>query len=690
MRQASPSLQHPLRRGAKHPAQRDPLSVSAASATELCGACRRIAAKLLTLLLLLGAAQVAPGQSHTDLTELSLESLMNIEVTSVSRREQKLSQSASAIYVITQEDIRRSGVTTLPDALRMAPGVQVAQISGNQWAVSIRGFNGRFARKLLVMIDGRSVYHPAFAGVYWEANDVLLEDVDRIEVIRGPGATMWGSNAVNGVINIITKHTRDTQGGLLTGGGGNQEGGFGAARFGGEAGAGLHYRLYSKYFSRSGQFSDSGERASDNWLKAQSGFRVDWEPSENNTILLSGDAYSADGGDRLIVPLLEPPYALESRYRASFSGVNLLGRWTRKHSERAHTHVQAFVDHTTRDDVFIRGASATVGDIELEHQIDLERHTLVGGVGYRANKDSHPVDWVASYHPRQRTTQRVNAFVQDEMTLLPGKLLLALGSKFEKNTFTGLEVQPSASLLWNRSDRDTAWISIARAARAPSRVDHDVIVQVFAQPGPDGALILGQSLGNPDIRPEYLVAYEAGYRLKPTLNWSFDLAGFYHVHDDIVTHVQGSPFLRDISPPVVVVPLVATNALSARVYGAELAAAWRVTPEASLRLNYSFLRGGIDTFVDVQGPSHQAHARWFWSLPHNLEWDSGYYFTDSYSGVPAYHRVDSRFGWRPHASWEVSVTAQHLLDDRHREGPALLALPTEIGRSVYGKLTWRF
>jgi iron complex outermembrane receptor protein len=280
--------------------------------------------------------------------------------------------------------------------------------------------------------------------------------------------------------------------------------------------------------------------------------------------------------------------------------------------------------------------------------------------------------------------------VQDEVALMPGKLLLALGSKFEKNTFTGLEVQPSVSLLWNRSDRDTAWISIARAARTPSRVDHDVIFQAFTAPGPDGALILGQVLGNPDIRSEYLVAYEAGYRLKPTPNWSFDLAGFYHVHDGIVTPVEGSPFLRAVSPPVIVVPLVFTNALDARIYGAELAAAWRVTAAASLRLNYSFLRGGVDTAGDVQGPSHQVHARWFWSLPHSLEWDSGYYFTDSYSGVPAYHRVDSRFGWRPHPHWEVSVTAQHLLDDRHREGPAVLALPTDIGRGVYGKIAWTF
>jgi iron complex outermembrane receptor protein len=267
----------------------------------------------LAVFLALLPASAAPQGGPGDLTALSLESLLDMEVTSVARREQKLSQSASAVYVITQEDIRRSGATNIPDLLRMASGVQVAQIDSNKWSVSIRGFNGRFSRRLLVMIDGRSVYHPAFAGVYWEANEVLLEDVDRIEVIRGPGATMWGSNAVNGVINVITKHSGQTQGGLLTSGGGNQEGGFGAARFGGEAKENLHYRFYSKYFSRSGLLLDDGERANDNWLKLQGGVRIDFEPTPKDTFLLSSDAYSADAGDRQFLTLLEFPYVRDAR-----------------------------------------------------------------------------------------------------------------------------------------------------------------------------------------------------------------------------------------------------------------------------------------------------------------------------------------------------------------------------------------
>ena len=640
--------------------------------------------------LLFGVGQRAQSQVPSDLTALSLENLLDIEVTSVARREQRLSQSASAIYVITAEDIRRSGATTIPDALRMAPGVQVAQIDSSKWAVSIRGFNGRFARKLLVMIDGRSVYSPMFAGVYWEANDVLLEDIDRIEIIRGPGATMWGSNAVNGVVNIITKHTRDTRGVTVTTGGGNQEGGFGSARFGGEAGDGLHYRFYSKYFSRSGQFSDSGDRAPDNWLKSQGGFRMDWEPSERDSILLSGDAYSAGGGDRQTVPTLEPPYTRQILRRASFSGANVLGRWTREHSQRSHTHMQAFFDYTTRQDVFIPDSTVNVAEVELQHQIDLTRHTLVGGAGYRVNKDSHPVEWIASYDPRRRTTHRLNTFIHDEVSLLPGKLLLSIGSKFERNTYTGWEVQPSASLLWNRTDRDTAWISVSRAARTPSRVDREVIFQSFAAAGPDGSLILGEVLGSDDVRSEYLLAYEAGYRLSPAQNWSFDLAGFLHVHDGIVTPVEQAPFLRG-SPPVVVIPFVFTNQFDRRMHGAELTAAWTPTEQTTLRFHYSFLRGGVATGGDVPGPSHQAHARWLWSLPRNIEWDSGYYFVDGYSGVPSYHRLDSRIAWRPpQAHWAFSVTAQHLLDNRHREAPTVVTVPNEVGRSVWGELTWRF
>ena len=646
---------------------------------------------LRAALLLVIAADAAFSQpAQRDLTELSIEDLLNIEVTSVARREQKLSQSASAVYVITQEDIRRSGVTTVPDALRMAPGVQVGQMDGNKWAVSIRGFHGRFANKLLVMVDGRSVYNAAFAGVYWEANDVLLEDVDRIEVIRGPGATLWGANAVNGIIHIITKHTHDTQGGMVSAGGGNQEGGYGSARLGGEVDPRLRYRFYSKYFSRSGSLLESGERAPDNWLKLQGGFRVDWEPSGRDSLMFTGDVYEARGGDRQSIAILAFPYQTVASYRASFSGANLLTRWTRKHSERSSTQLQAYYDHSTRDDVFIRDTSFSITDVEVQHQRDFTRHRLIGGVGFRLNEHDQPVDGVTRYVPRQRTTNRINTFVQDEIALIPDKLLLTVGTKLERSSFADLELQPSASLLWNRSARDTLWLTFARATRSPSRVDHDIVFTVFAAPGPDNSLIVAEAIGNPDIRSERMLTYQAGYRFSLLPRLSFDLTGFYNAYHGVITTESGTPFMRPGPPLTTVLPAVFVNTLSPRVYGAEGAAAWRLSEATDLRLGYSYLGGGADTPSDVPGPAHQFHARWFWRLHSKLEWDSSYYFVDGFSGVAAYHRVDSRLGWRLSPRWELSVTGQNLLDGQHRETPPLLSLAAEVRRSIYGKATLRF
>lgn len=650
---------------------------------------RRAGWMLVTVLLVAFRAASQQG-APADLTEMSLEDLLNIEVTSVARREQRLSQSASAVYVITQEDIRRSGVTTIPDALRMAPGVQVGQMDGNKWIVSIRGFHGRFANKLLVMIDGHSIYNAASAGVYWEANDVLLEDVERIEVIRGPGATLWGANAVNGVINIITKHTRDTQGAMISAGGGNQEGGFGSARFGGEVDARLRYRFYSKYFSRSGSLLESGERAADNWLKAQGGFRVDWEPSSRDSLMCTGDVYEADGGDRQSIALLAPPYQTIASYRASFSGANLLARWTRKHSERSSTQLQAYYDRSTRDDLFIRDTSFGIADMEIQHQRDFSRHRVIGGVGFRLNGHNQPVDWVSRYDPRRRTTTRVNTFLQDEIALLPDKLLLTLGTKLERSTFADVELQPSASLLWNRTARDTFWLTFSRATRSPSRVDHDLSFTSFVAPGPDDSLLMGEVRGSTGIRSERLTTYGAGYRFSPRPRLSFDLTGFYNVYDGIIALRAELPGVRPGPPLTTVLPLVFVNALDPRVYGAEGAAAWRASETTDLRLSYSYLSGGTETIADVPGPHHQLHARWFWRLHRKLEWDSSYYFVDAFSGVAAYHRLDSRLGWRLSPRWEVSVTAQNLLDSQHRETPPVLSLAAEVGRSVYGKVTRRF
>jgi iron complex outermembrane receptor protein len=406
--------------------------------------------------------------------------------------------------------------------------------------------------------------------------------------------------------------------------------------------------------------------------------------------MFTGDIFDADGGDRQSIALLEPPYQTEASYRATFSGGNLLTRWTRKHSERSTTQLQAYYDYSTRDDLFIRDTSFSITDVELQRQRDFSRHRLIGGIGFRLNHHNQRADWVARYNPRQRTTNRLNTFIQDEITLVPDKLLLTLGTKLERSTFAEVQLQPSASLLWNRSPRDTVWVSFSRATRSPSRVDHDLAFTAFAAPGPDDSLTVVEVFSNPDIESERMLNYEAGYRWTLQRGLSFDLAGFYNVYEGVIARVSRKPFVRPGPPFTTVLPMYFENALDPVVYGAEAAAAWRPTESTDLRFNYTYLGGGLDTGADVPGPNHQFHARWFWRLHRKLEWSSGYFFVDNFSGVAAYHRVDTRLGWRPSPRWEFSVVGQNLLDNQHLETPPVLSLAAEVGRSIYAKTTLHF
>ena len=642
------------------------------------------------ILVAMASVLVASPKAERDITELGLEDLLNLEITSVSRRTQSVSQAASAVYVITAEEIRRTGVTTIPDALRLVPGVHVMQMDGGKWGVGIRGFTGRFSNKLLVMIDGRTVYNAIFAGVHWEAIDALLEDVDRIEVIRGPGATMWGSNAVNGVINIITKSARETQGGAITAGGGNQEGALGSARYGGAAGESLHYRVYSKYNSRSGLLMPSGERANDNSRKMQGGFRADWNPSSNDEVTFSGDTYEGGNGERYPVTLRQAPYRQVTDYRDSFSGANVVSRWTHKHSENSFTQMQVYFDRVTRDNLLERNTSYSLGDAEIQHQHEVSQHHLVFGLGYRVSRDNTPTDWFGRFVPSSRTLQRVNTFVQDEFALVPDKLFLTVGSKFENNTYTDWEIQPSAALLWNVGPKESVWFSASRASRTPSRVDRDLVFDTFAAPGPDGSLLLGQLTGTDAVHSEHLEAVETGYRFSPRTNLSFDFTGFYNSYEDLLFIEQHPPMFIGGVPPTTIFPTVLNNMGELTIYGAEMSASWRATETGRLRLSYSYLRGGKDNEADVAGPAHQYSAGWYWSLPRNVEWDSNYFFTDNYAGIRAYHRVDTRLGWRPASRWELSLVGQNLLDNQHLESPPLYVVPTEIGRSIFAKIAWLF
>jgi iron complex outermembrane receptor protein len=368
-----------------------------------------------------------------------------------------------------------------------------------------------------------------------------------------------------------------------------------------------------------------------------------------------------------------------------------LGRWTHKHSDRSLTQLQIYFDHVARDNLLERDTTYSVGDAEMQHQFDLSRHRLVFGAGYRASHDTGSPDSFAHFEPSRRTLQRVNTFVQDEIVLAPDKLLLTIGSKFENNTYADWGVQPSASLLWNITSKDTAWLSASLSDRSPSRVDHNLSTLAFAAPGAPGSLVEGRILGSDDVHSEQLQAFEAGYRLSPGKQLSFDLATFHNTYEGLVDTVEGTPVFVGGQPPKTLIPFVFTNTTNqVALYGAELAVSWSPWGAGGLRASYSFLRGGTETATTVLDPAHQLYAGWHWNLPGRIEWDSSYYFTDHHSALPAYHRVDTRLGWRPSPHWEISIVGQHLLDNQHIESPALFAVPTELGRSVYGKLTWRF
>jgi iron complex outermembrane recepter protein len=652
------------------------------------------------------------AQRHPpDLTELSLEELMNIEVTTVAKKEQRLAEAAAAIYVITQEDIHRSGATSIAEVLRLVPGLNVARIDANKWAITARGLNTRFSNKLLVLIDGRSVYNPLFSGVYWDVQDTLLPDIERIEVIRGPAGTLWGANAVNGVINIITKSAQDTQGGLVSAGGGNEERGFGDVRYGGKLGGNAYYRVYAKYFNRDNFATASGQDAHDAWDVARGGFRIDWDVAYRDSLTLQGDYYRGDYGDRVTIPSLAPPFEQTIIGDFPIAGGNFLGRWKRVLSDTSDIALQFYYDRTEREDAVHREIRDTV-DLEFQHRLALgRRQGVVWGLGYRFTVDDLRGSSFVSFAPASRRDHLFSAFVQDDLTVLERQLRLTLGSKLEytSNTgFTGFEIQPNARLLWTPHERHTVWAAASRAVRTPSRFEDDVRASLATFPGPSPScpvpLCEVVLFGNRDFQSETLLAYEVGYRVQPTPRLSLDVAAFYNVYDDLRTSEPGVPFFVSTpSPARLILPRRPENRMDGEIYGVELATSWNVTDRWKLSLGYSWLqvqlhrdRSSADAVAEgAEGdsPQHQFHLRSYLDLPYKLKFDAALYYVDNLANqhVPSYIRVDARLGWHPTEALEVSMGLQNLFDDRHPEfGPSLLVSPTKIERSVYGKVTWRF
>ena len=647
-------------------------------------------------------APAASTSPQNDLTQISLENLMNMEVTSASKKEQKISQVAAAIYVISQADIRESGALNIPDLLRMVPGLDVAQVSSSAWAISARGFNLQFANKLLVLIDGRAVYTPLFGGTFWDTQDVPLEDIDRIEVIRGPGGTVWGANAVNGVINIITKKAADTQGALVTGGGGTRAQEFGTLQYGGKIKKDTSYRIFAKYQNSDASPDLNEQNGEDGWYLLHAGFRADSKLSSKDSLTVQGDIYTGEEGAVIVHSVFTPPGNVNVQEVAAVSGGNLLGRWDHVFSSRSDTTIQLYFDKYDRGGPESDEVRDTV-DFDFQNHIALgARHDLIWGAGYRhtADLDIGTVD--QAFLPPRHSAGLFSAFVQDEITLKPDRVALYLGSKLENNYFTGFDAQPSARVIWTPSDRRTFWAAVSRAARTPTRRDIGLDAALAALPGPTEV----ELVGNPRFESEHLIAYEAGYRAQPTDRLSVDLTVFFNNYHGLES-IEPQPSFIDQSstPPLTIQPLQLSNLMYGTSEGVETYLRWKVTNRWTLSPGYSFLEMHLHlkptsqdsvSVADTQGsnPGHQAQLRSHVELSSKFAWDTNAYFVGALPAqfVPSYTRLDSQLTWRLGEHLQLSVVGQNLVKDHHEEFNDFLQIvnSTQVKRSVYAKLTWRF
>jgi len=648
-------------------------------------------------------AFAAPELDSKELLKMSLAELSDIEVTSVSKKAEKETEAAAAIYVITKEDIKRSGATAIPELLRMAPGLTVTRAGAHDWAVAARGMNKQFSNKLLVLMDGRTIYSPLFAGVIWDTQDTMLEDIERIEVIRGPGATLWGANAVNGVINIITKNAKDTQGGLAVASAGNQVKGIGSVRYGVKTGDDSYVRAYAKQTDYNSESTLSGKTAGDSWKKSQAGFRGDLKVSDSDKLNVQGDVYAIDENSNYDAPDFTARSYARPVNGTNASGANLMARWERKISQESQISLQTYIDNTTYKTSFFNDIANTA-DIDFQHVWSgWKRQEIVWGAGYRfINSINDPASGQYALTPKTRNDNLFSAFVQDKITINPNDVFLTIGSKLESNDYTGGEIQPSARLSWLPTDNQTLWTAVSRAVHTPSRFTDDgklgygVLLPTVGLPFPK----VMEGVGNRDLGSETLITYEVGYRVQPTKSSSLDVATFYNDYDKIFRDALGTSTLYTSPSLHSVVPAILSNSNAAHSMGVEVAGKWNVYDNWQLAGSYSYLdlifknkSGGVSTSSQGKQPKHQFNIRSNYRFSNGIEMDNALYFVDSLNGinVPDYYRFDTRLSYEITNDVEISLVGQNLLDDRHQEfSPFLYRRATEIGRSVYGSVSVKF
>ena len=632
------------------------------------------------------------ASSIGQLKQLNVEDLMNVEVTSVARHPEKILEAASAIQVITQEDIRRSGATSIPEALRLADNLQVAQKNSHDWAISARGFNTALANKLLVMIDGRTVYTPLYSGVFWDLQDYVLADIERIEVISGPGGTLWGANAVNGVINIITKSAKDTQGLYAQAGGGSRPEDLADVRYGGALGADTQFRFYGKYFDRGSEVLANGDSASDSWRQGRGGFRVDSDPSTMDKLTVQGDVYEGHEDD-------------QSGGTSNTSGENVLGRWSRRFSDTSDLSLQSYLDRThllnpvaplSLGALQLAGAGLlqddlTTYDVDFQHRFRIgAANGIVWGWGFRYTHDVVSNAPALAFLPPTLDRDLYSIFAQDEVALRPD-LSLTVGSKLERNDYTGFEVEPNVRLSWLLNSNQALWSAISRAVRTPSRIDQDV----FEAAPPHFVLLEGGS----HFTSESVVAYELGYRVQIEPQLSASVSSFFNHYNDVRSTTI---------TPTTLLPFFFANGLEGDTYGLEFSGNYQVSDSWSMHAGYTLLKEHLhvkpgqidinDALNETADPQHQFSLRSSFNLPRHTEFDTALRWVDTLhtnngpvvGTVPSYFELDTHLAWHASDRLEFALVGQNLLHNRHPEFGFPEPSRPEIERSAYGKFTWRY
>lgn len=640
------------------------------------------------LSLALVATIVNAEEAYVDFDDLSLEDLFAAEVTLVSRKAESSQTAPAALFVLTREDIRRSGYVNIADVLRLVPGMHVGRIGANQWSVTARGFSSRFANKLLVLIDGRSIYTPLFAGVFWEYNDVMLEDVEQIEVIRGPGASLWGSNAVNGIINIITRKADDTPGTMLVAGLGVEERAFARARHGGQLGEQLHYRVYGKYSDRDSAHLRAGGRDGDGETAARGGFRADWQNgAQDQGLSVQGEVFD-------ITTNRDQPA------EADISGGHLMGNWRRSFSARSDAELQAYYYENRST------AAEQVVDVDFQHRYAVAPgRDLLWGAGYRSYRDDQRPTETVTFIPRKRQVGYFSSFVQGDFSL-PQNTRLIIGTKLEHNSFTNWEVLPGVRMSWQPHAKHFLWTATSRAVRLPTRAERDIEVEAFSQPAaaddPFSLPIIGVLKGNRNLESEVVHSYELGYRFLPSSQLVIDLAAYYSRYQGLVVSTIGEAAFVETPLPHLFIPLELKNAMDGTTRGFEVDGRWQVAEAWRLMAAYTYVSMDLQVGAEVDNnltsnaagndPQHQLFLRSWHDLGRAWTLDGTLRLVGEKTAIESdgYRELDLRLAFRPRENFEISLVGYNLLHDHLFEfvDPTTLFNPREVQRTVYLTFNW--